>query len=348
MKEIGSEFWLEDNSNCESSVFDNLPTGKDRKFFAFGRTSLDYILKDINKAHGVVYMPDYCCRSMIQPFLDNGYRIKYYGVDLVNRSYHVGLNEKCDVFFAMSYFGYSSTNMDKYIREFKRKNTIVIEDITHRFFSSSKYSDYSDYVFCSLRKWLPIISGSFCAKANDNFRVSTDKYSMNKEYIDTRTKAMKLKRQYILGQINDKDEYIKLFSKSNKEIDDYRDKLIDDESFEILKRVDYNEIKAKRCKNAILIHEILAENHISTLELQNGDVPLFVPIFLSSLKQRNNLRDFAISHNIYLPIHWPVENQPKSVQSYIELSLICDQRYNAEEVSQYVGLLMNYLEKCDA
>ena len=348
MKEIGSEFWLEDKDTCESSVFENLSTGKDMKLFAFGRTSLDYILKDINKAHGVVYMPDYCCQSMIQPFIDNGYRIKYYEVDLANEKYCIDPNEECDIFFAMSYFGYSSTNMDKYIQEFKQKNTIVIEDITHRFLSGNKCCNYSDYVFCSLRKWLPIISGSFCAKMNGRFIVSTSDYSINKEYVDTRTKAMKLKRQYIFGRINNKDEFIKLYSKSNKQIGDYKDKLIDNESLEILKKTDFNELKAKRRKNAILIHEILAENHVSTLKLQSKDVPLFVPIFLKSLKQRNDLRDFAISHNIYLPIHWPIENQPKSIQSDIELSIICDQRYDIEEVSKYIALLMDNLERCGA
>ena len=89
-------------------------------------------LHSINDRFKVVYMPDYCCDSMIQPFMDNGYKIEYYHVDVINNKHEIDINYNCSVFFAMSYFGYSASNMDEYIEEFSKRNIIVIEDITHR------------------------------------------------------------------------------------------------------------------------------------------------------------------------------------------------------------------------
>ena len=82
MKEIGSEFWLEEVKDSKDNIFDYIKIGKDQKYFAFGRTALDYILRDINRTNGIAYLPDYCCQSMIQPFIDNGYKIEYYKVNL--------------------------------------------------------------------------------------------------------------------------------------------------------------------------------------------------------------------------------------------------------------------------
>ena len=73
MREIGSEFW---QVNYQLAKSDNMnlfySLGKDVKFLMSGRTAIDYIIQNIEDTKKIVYMPEYCCNSMVQPFFDNG------------------------------------------------------------------------------------------------------------------------------------------------------------------------------------------------------------------------------------------------------------------------------------
>lgn len=164
--EIGSEYWeCEEKLNLNNTSFWKI--GKDNKFTLSGRTSIYYVLEDIILKNKIkkAYLPSYSCDSMAQPFLDLGIEITYYEVYYdKGLKYNINLDEDIDIFFAMNYFGYSSTNMDVYIKKFKEKGKIVIEDITHSILSSKKYSEYSDYLVGSLRKWFPIASRWNCCK----------------------------------------------------------------------------------------------------------------------------------------------------------------------------------------
>ena len=160
MREFGSEFW-EDTSYTisKNNGLEYFNIGKDIKYLMSGTTAIQYVLENIKDIKKIVYVPDYCCESMVIPFKDNGYEIKYYNVDLINNEIDIDLDMDCSIFYAMSYFGYSVTNMDRYIRCFKERKIIVIEDITHSLLQKNNYSKYSDYLIASLRKWFPIYTG---------------------------------------------------------------------------------------------------------------------------------------------------------------------------------------------
>ena len=83
------------------------------------------------------------------------------------------------------------------------------------------------------------------------------------------------------------------------------------------------------------MHEGLENLGIEHLYIDDV-VPLFVPIFVES--KRDNIHEILHRNNIFCPIHWPVDWQkdyPGMVVSNIyfkELSLICDQRYDEEDM----------------
>jgi hypothetical protein len=58
-----------------------------------------------------VYMPSYCCESMLQPFIDRDIKIHFYSVipDDSGIKYLIDYKKDFDIFFATSYFGYSSS-----------------------------------------------------------------------------------------------------------------------------------------------------------------------------------------------------------------------------------------------
>lgn len=262
MKEIGSEFWKIDNKDLveKSNIeyFTNL--GIDTKFLMSGRTAIDYVLKNIVDKIKIVYMPNYCCNSMVQPFIDNGYNIKYYKVDLINKKYYIDEKFNCSIFYGMSYFGYEDSNMDNYIKKFKIKNVIVLEDITHRILCKKNHCEKSDYLIASLRKWFPIYTGAIAVNKDYLFKKDINQYSVDEKLVMYKKEAMNLKQKYISGETKiDKKRFLELYNKSNEMIKDYINKKIDNESLEILKYIDIQKYIEQRVKNVQVLEKKISE-----------------------------------------------------------------------------------------
>lgn len=353
--EIGSEFWKFDgNLIKDNSKFWNF--GKDTKFVLSGRTAIFYVLKNILKHKKIrkVYMPSYSCYSMIQAFKDLEIEVEYYDVYFNEiLKYNIDLENDSDIFFAMNYFGYSDTNMESYIKNFKEKGKIVIEDITHSILSKKRYSEYSDFLIASLRKWFPISSGAIAVNMKEVFDLELSE-NTNEALIYLKTSAMENKKNYInkseksnlIDSNKEKNIFLKEYSESNKILEtDYQNYKIDKNSYKILMGIDIEEIIIKRRKNVKLIYEKLSKNIKIKFLVNNfkeDDCLLFVPIILNH-KDRDDLRKFLIENKIYLPIHWPLEEKINNIFDK-ELSLICDQRYNVSEITYYLNLILDFFK----
>lgn len=353
--EIGSEFWKFDgNLIKDNSKFWNF--GKDTKFVLSGRTAIFYVLKNILKHKKIrkVYMPSYSCYSMIQAFKDLEIEVEYYDVYFNEiLKYNIDLENDSDIFFAMNYFGYSDTNMESYIKNFKEKGKIVIEDITHSILSKKRYSEYSDFLIASLRKWFPISSGAIAVNMKEVFDLELSE-NTNEALIYLKTSAMENKKNYInkseksnlIDSNKEKNIFLKEYSESNKILEtDYQNYKIDENSYKILMGIDIEEIIIKRRKNVKLIYEKLSKNIKIKFLVNNfkeDDCLLFVPIILNH-KDRDDLRKFLIENKIYLPIHWPLEEKINNIFDK-ELSLICDQRYNVSEITYYLNLILDFFK----
>ena len=353
--ETGSEYWEYDGElKKDNTRFWNF--GKDTKFVLSGRTAIFYILKNILLEKNVkkAYLPSYSCKSMEIAFIDLGIEVEYYDVYFnENLKYNIDLENDSDIFFAMNYFGYSETNMEEYIKKFKEKGKIVIEDITHSILSKKRYSEYSDFLIASLRKWFPISSGAIAVNLKESFILKLSE-NTNEKLVTLKDLAMENKRNYInkyeenniLDSQKDKDIFLKQYSESNKILEnDYQNYKIDENSYKLLMGIDIEEIIKKRRENAKLIYEKLSKNlNIKFLvnNFKEDDCLLFVPIILNN-KIRDNLRDFLIKNKVYLPIHWPQEEKINNIFDK-ELSLICDQRYSTFQIQQYLDLILDFLE----
>lgn len=345
--EIGSEYWkCEENLNSNNINFWNF--GKDNKFTLSGRTSIYYVLENIIKKNKIkkAYLPSYSCDSMAQPFWDLGIEVIYYDV-YYNKGlkYNINFDEDIDIFLAMNYFGYSSTNMDIYIKKFKEKGKIIIEDITHSILSSKIYSEYSDYLVGSLRKWFPIASGGIAVNTNSKFEEELSKES-NDKLISIKKTAMKNKKEYLENQDeNSKETFLNQYQKSGKILDeDYQNYSIDEESLKIIMGINIEKIIKSRIENTEIIYETLKNNKNVKFLINNfngKDALLFVPIIL---EKRDFLRKFLIENKVYLPVHWPQKEKINNIFEN-ELSLVCDQRYNKKQILWYLDLIKNYLNK---
>lgn len=352
-KEIGSEFFT-----IETKKHFSWPLYAEKKsnveFYLSGRSALDGIIKDICsdcKKHSVA-LPAYCCDSMIIPFIDNGIEVSFYDViassDGVECYYDYAFNG--DIVFVIDYFGYK--NKKNPITEGK----IVIKDCTHSIFRDEIWFSGCDYAFASFRKWSALDFG-VAVKNSSEFLVKPQYNSGEMFYISHRQAARNMKKAYVENGCGNKSSFLEMFSEAENDLESsYHNASMycmnwQDSEYACF---DFELVKNKRYQNAKYLIEGIQKLENERIKLLNPrisleDSPLFVPIIVES-RLRSDLRCFFIDNDIYTPVHWPltdyhkISNKSKVIYD-TELSLICDQRYNIEDMARELSVLEDYLYK---
>lgn len=338
--EIGSEFW-------------NISSRKtDKKYFLSGRTALDYIIRDIKQTHTVksALLPSYCCHTMIEPFYRNGIKVRFYDV-FFDRE--IGLRAEIpkaypnEIFYYMKYFGYGNIQGVN-IEYIKSKWELIIQDKTHSWLSDNE-DDFYDYSYASYRKWFGI-SGIAVAEKNAGKFVICCGNETNKQYCRLRKNAALLKNKYMCGENVEKSTYLSMFNEAEELLErDYVGYVPEADAFEGFLNVDTDIIKKKRKENAKILTDGLRDNPEISLIFQKTDVydvPLFIPVIIKA--GRDGLKNFLIENNIYCPVHWVFSEYHKELNERSraiyqqELSLICDQRYNAEDMKRILNVIYAY------
>lgn len=329
MREIGSEFWLENEPSA-------LSHDRDGCYVLSGRTAIDMIVQDIFKVRPVhnVYMPAWGCDSMVEPFLRQGIQVELYDISFNGElHYFVDTKKKADIFYVSNYFGYENTIDAEIIHEFKQNGSIIIYDQTHSFLMEED-ALCADYSFASIRKWMGVVAG---AVVNGVEGRNLNPYT----HLDCKERAMRMKKAFIEGdETVDKQSFLNLYSEFGHHlVENYQNYEMDDLSYALYKSADVGAMRRKRRENAKYLYEHL---NLKTLApLTDKVVPLFVPVFFENNEQRNAVRRKLIDSQIYCPIHWP-KNQliaPKMQVNRIfdtELSLICDQRYDISDMQRII------------
>lgn len=347
MREVGSEFWLEREPEAT--------THREGCYVLSGRTAIDLIIQDIAKTREVrsVYMPAWGCDSMIAPFLVYGIDVRFYDVELnadnnssvksgnsvVNNKTNTDCSDYTDIYYITNYFGYERTLPIETVKKFKAKGAIILYDRTHSFLmENDPYLELADYSFASIRKWMGVIGGAVVNGVKD--------YQLKPcPYLDCKEQAMRIKKAFIEGDDSiDKQTFLNLYGEFGHLLaEDYQNYEMDDLSYALYKTEDFAAMRLKRRENANYLHEHL-EGVRFIGELTDNAVPLFVPVFFDTSEQRSAVRKKLIEAQIYCPIHWP---KPAQIPADFavnkiydtELSLICDQRYNTEDMQRIVDVL---------
>lgn len=339
MEEIGGEFCTLDfvggGAKIENYFEDSTV------LTLLGREAISCIIEDISVVTKIkrILFPNYYCKSMIEPFKNRGIDVYFYPASF-DRTVKINLNDypRVDAVFIIQYFGFHQA-----IELLNKRNEVVIEDITHSFFLKCPCQQYSDYLTGSVRKWMPLSVG-VAVKMDGMFHTSKPFTQFN-EYIDLITRARALKSSYYLcPQENCKSEYLSMFQESHTLIE--TNAMIHQGESDVF-CCNPEELISKRRENAQFIIEQIREWNSDLLyfdALQDEDVPLFVPIKIPS-KFRSTVRQHMIHNKVYLPIHWPKSDESTSDNSYFEeeISLVCDQRYEIEDMEHIIMLLKQVL-----
>lgn len=322
MKEIGSEYWDIPLTDKRNNVFP-----KETKWFISGRSALRAIINENN--FKTVAVPFWCCESIVIPFIDAGIEVSFYRDRLPNT----------DAAIIMDFFGYVDQLDYSYYQGIK------IRDLTHSIFSK-RYED-ADYYFGSLRKWAGFWTGGFAwGLKKENIYPNPPS-----EYIELRQLAMEQKRHYIMNSNGQNDKsFLDTFNKAEEWLDNSKDiYAADARDIDLAHYLDIGFIKNKRRNNAKILLEALGDISIFP-EIKGNECPMFVPIRITT---RDSLRKYLVQNMVYCPVHWPISEkhilmEEEKIIYDEELSLVCDQRYDKEDMYHMVELIQDFLEKgCD-
>lgn len=357
MKEIGSEFW-----ECE--VTQNMQASQTQyfaewTFYMTGRTALYAILQDIKLPKTgqklKALLPAYCCHSMIMPFIESGFSTEFYDIGIMNlleASYEIENIENFDVILLMNYFGLGVRRFEEILAKLNqnRKQCKVIVDITHSWLSPRTSFNNADYCFGSLRKWTGLFSGGIAKKSQGKLAQSSE--FCDDKFLNNRIGGMKLKGNYIDNAIGEKNVFLKVFANAEDSIDEsYIGFCMDEQSRINFSHLDKALIAAKRQSNYTELlknKETLLSKEIYPLCTQlDDDVPLCFPVYIEGEQRRDKIRKHLISNDIYCPVHWPAHGEVKSQKNAMkmsehELSIVCDQRYDAEDMEKIIRVIKEY------
>ena len=349
-KEIGSEFWQTNFQALTEQGFlpsDGWPGTK--QYFVSGRTALYTIIREIKESVNssrplTAYLPSYCCHTMIDPFFQLGLSVDFYPVIFKNGSLQQLIDSRkvCDVILVMDYFGFSSVEKEL------PKSTVVVRDMTHALYSSNhvKKIQRADYLFASFRKWGAVAGASVASKKTGEWSETSKRY--HSSYISRRKRGYELKTDYIEGKSVEKCEFLDIFSEAEDLLEqDYIDYAADEKSISEAATL-FQSVSIRR-RNAELLLQGLNSLHIVEPifpKIETHNVPLFIPILVKNNK-RDALRKYLIENSVYCPIHWPlsplhaITKEEQQIYSS-ELSLICDHRYEEDEMNRQIELLRSY------
>jgi len=330
---VGGEIAIEPQMLIEKGPVINIE-------YSSGRAALYCILRNIQKifrGDGSILIPDYLCDSITNTIADAGWKYSFYHIDEelnVDDTEKLQLSEHNAVLL-INYFGL--IDLKDTIRKIKKfdSSLVVIEDDVQAFYSYKESA--ADYSFTSLRKWFSCPEGAFIKTSNAVKPVISDRSMFGQYKI-----AGNLLKSY--SDIIDDSIYLELLKKGEELLDDEYLTECSHVSQVIFSNIDLKEVEEIRKNNAKILHEGLEKMGVKHLYKKNA-TPLFIPIFVDD---RSSLRSLFFKNNIFTPVHWPhisVELNGTNEIYNRELSLICDQRYNENDMERQLEIISQFMNR---
>lgn len=339
-KVIGGEFEIDVQQHYQkrNAIPDGVVT------YSSGRSALFNILSNLKEKSGIksVLFPDYLCESVYQMAEKNQMGVEFYALDEQLNPDFKDIENKYDATKAVLLINYFGLKDCKTMVEQLRgihSEMVVILDIVQAPYEMLNETD-ADYTFSSFRKAFPVADGSWVIAKNKQLL----QYEQINEFAQYKIAASYLKAIRDQHLFND-EVYLDLFHKGEVKIDDDYHTDMTQLSKDILANMEWNRWAILRKRNAETIIKGLKNLGICPIiPLIENAVPLFIPI---RMKNRDKVRKAMFANNIFLPVHWPVEDEYKNrLQrgrdlAEHELSIIVDQRYSVSDMKRILSIIEN-------
>jgi len=310
--------------------------------YSSGRAALYQILNYLKQEKGItrILLPDYLCSSVVVPVRALGLEFAFYQIDEnleLQQDNLSKLYRDNTVILLINYFGLK--NLENQIKKIRSidESAIIIEDDVQAYYEFLKPLGDVEFKFTSLRKTFAIPDGGL-VKTKHHMPV-VDKPNTFGQY----KAAAALLKSMREGNFNDKI-YLEMFEKGESLIDEEIECGMSRIAEKLYFFINDEHVKVRRLNNAhYLLKELEKIGLKPILPLNDGHVPLFVPILL---ERRNEVRKAMFQKEIFCPVHWPIEGlelQRGIVMAEKELSLIIDQRYGRKEMDEIIAILKDNL-----
>lgn len=313
MNEIGSHFYLggkELNSvqALEKGEMPFEPRAADKRYFSTGRQAIRFCLRDIEAGRKVALLPEYTCRSVIQPFLQEGYDLHFYpvnkklevAVSVLNR---LSRRYGASVVLFHPYFGFDTILEDTALEE----GIFYILDATQSLYSSLAYHGVH-YLIASIRKWGPFEDGALGAKLDGVFR-NRDILPEDREPVRLMQQAFDLKARYLDQGEGSKEAFLGLYRQA-LHLFASRDQIfrMSGPAENRYASFDFQELKDRRRRNFQALLSFPQWQRIGRPVfswLDDQTVPLYFPLYITQ-GSRGEFQAHLAERGIYAPVIWPV------------------------------------------
>lgn len=353
-REIGSNFWLNPKEQYKVDSLNDLTPygiyGSDVALLSTGRMAERFVLETIQKRNSAIkkiaLVPPYTCETVINPFLQLGYELYTYPIDIQlnttpEKLEEVIYNINPTVVLFHRYFGFETWNgCDEVIQRARKRGIIFIEDKTQCLYSDLKKIEV-DYIIGSMRKWAGLPDGGFAVCLEGKFEQKAEQY--HQELEEAKVRASYLKYNYLFHQQGEKTTFLAAYRLAENILSNqtiyYR---MSSFSEKVQASMDVEQLKKKRRENyKVLFQNLTEENNIYPLtpELTDGVVPLY---YAALVKDRGLLQEKLRKEDIYAPIVWPLfDRMPETcfAAESIYKEVLCfpiDQRYEEDDMLRIV------------
>jgi hypothetical protein len=313
-KEIGGYFELESNLSGEFHT--------DAVKLNSGRHCFRYILQAQQPSK--VFIPYYCCDSVLEPLQDEGIAYEYYHIDDRLRSKNSLILDQNQRILYVNYFGLKTDYAEHLARKY---GSNLILDYTQAFFCRP-IKDID--TFYSPRKFFGVPDGGY---------LYTEK--INTHHLERDRSLSRF--NHLVGRLDQSARaYYTDFGEASATISSEPVKQMSKVTQHLLKGIDYNRAQLVRERNFYYLHSHLKETNLLPLDLGTVSGPMIYPYQTDD----PNLRQRLIASKIYVATYWP-ELKGRLKKGSMEgklveylLPLPIDQRYDTNDMKKIVDIVI--------
>ena len=293
--------------------------------FNCGRSCLSYLIE----ARGIkkIYIPLLLCDSVKECCEKYGVEVKYYSID---RNFNPVLDgvDADEYVYIVNYYG----QLEKEdVRILKKRYKNIIVDNSEAFFSERLENTDTIYV---CRKFFGVADGAYL------FTEERLDKSLERDVVCDRM-------SFLLGRYEKSaSEYYNFYAENNDYYKNLKLLTISKLSENILKALDYEDIKNKRNTNYNKLDELLGS--LNQLELKQCVGPYAYPFLV---RNGADIRKKLIENKIYIPLLWPevLDNVKEATLEYEYanniLPLPVDQRYDENDMKYIAETVKSLIEQ---
>jgi len=285
------------------------------------RNCLEYILR--TRGYKKIFIPYYTCEAILEPIKKCKIDYEFYHIDTKlepTKKYELLDSE---AFLYTDYFGLKQNIVASLVNSYGKN---LIMDNSQAFYAAPPEEIDAFY---SARKFFGVADGAYLY--TNNFLEENFEQDVSYERMSHLLKRIDLCAEYGFNEFKQNDAIL-----ANQPI-----KKMSKLTAEILKSIDYKNIKETRRRNFNFLHDELKEKNQTTFILGERDVPMVYPF----VPEHINLKQKLIQNKIFVATYWPnVLNwcDKNSMEYFLAKNAVflpVDQRYNLSALNKMIEVI---------